>query len=362
MLKHGAIRVGLVGLGRAGVQMHLSELDSMPDLFTLVAGCDVDPARTGDFQKRYPSATAYQNADDLFADPDVELVSIAVPSRLHVSMACRALAAGKTVFLEKPFALSQEGLDRLREADGRYPGKLFLRHNRRFEACYNHILELMDSGIAGEIREIKLRRLRHRFRDDWQTRLDCGGGQLNNWGPHLIDQSLHLLQSDLAFCWSDLKCIAARGDAEDHIKIIFKGKNGRVIDLEISDAVPVNEPVISVYGTRGTLFSKDECTIIMRVLDPSFPIPPAVSRTETPPIFGKGVYSVAPEPVWMEKEIPVAPSNHFEMTDIYRHLYRAIRENVPFPVKNEEGFRTVSVTLAIRAEHPEFASAGDFLN
>jgi len=358
-MPENAIRIGVAGLGRAGVQMHLAELEARPSQYIISAGCDILPDRVAEFQKRFPGAKGYADEDAMFADPDIEMVAIAVPSRLHVALARKALAAGKIVFLEKPFALSEEGLARLREADMAYPGRLFLRHNRRFEACYNHVFELMQKGVAGDVFEVKLRRHRHRYRDDWQTRLDCGGGQLNNWGPHLIDQSLHLLESDTASIWSDMRRIAARGDAEDHIKIIFRGTNGRVVDMEISDAVTSGEPVISVYGTRGTIISQDERTLKIRHLPEGFVIPPEQSRKEAPPLTGPNVYSMIPEPEWIEEEIPVKPADGFDMNDIYSHLYRAVREGVPFPVKNEEGFRTVETTLKIRAQHPEFTAAGD---
>lgn len=354
------VRVGLIGLGRVGIQMHLYELDRFADMFELAACCDVLEDRVAAVKERYPAVHGYTDAEALIADPEVELVTIAVPSRLHVMMAEQALAAGKIVFLEKPFALSMEGLARLRKLDELYPGKLFLRHNRRFEACYNHILDVMKSGVLGDVYEIKLRRLRHRFRDDWQTRLDCGGGQLYNWGPHLIDQALQFLDGDVESVFSDMKVIAARGDAEDHIKLVFRGVNGRVVDVEISDAVPIqNEPVATVYGTRGVLISQDERTLDLQYLAPDFPIPPAVSRLDAPPISGGGVYSTAPDPVWVKESIPVAPANGFDLSSIYKYLYLAIRENLPFPVKNTEGFRNTEMMLKIKAAHPAFTGAGD---
>ena len=44
--------------------------------------------------------------------------------------------------------------------------------------------------------------------------IDCGGGQLNNWGPHIIDHALQFLDYKVAEVWSDLKRVAAVGDAE----------------------------------------------------------------------------------------------------------------------------------------------------
>lgn len=358
-MRKSPIRIGLVGLGRAGVQMHLAELDRLADEYTLVSGCDIDPARAKAFGERYPDAKTYTDSDAFFAGPEAELVSIAVPSRLHVSFAEKALGQGKIVFLEKPFALSEDGLDTLRKLDARCPGRLFLRQNRRFEACFNHVREIIASGLLGNVFEIKLRRLRHRFRDDWQTRLDCGGGQLNNWAPHLIDQALQFLNYQVESVWSDLKREAALGDAEDHVKLVFRGKTGLIVDIEISDAVPLSEAVITVCGTRGSLVSEDERVLKLKYIDPAQALPPRVTRLAPPPLDGPFVYSAAPAPVWIERELPVAPANGFDMSDIYHYLYAAVRDGVPFPVKNAEGFAAAETMLSIREAHPEFRSAGD---
>ena len=345
------IKVGLWGIGRAGHNMHCSELDQFNDLFTIVAACDIDPDRVRILQEKYHCA-GYTDGKQFLENPDVELVSIAVRSTEHVDYALKALKAGKIVFLEKPFALTPKGMEKLEEALKRYPGKLYFRHNRRFEAAFNHIRDIIDSGILGEVFEIKLRRHNYQSREDWQTLLDCGGGQINNWGPHLIDHSLRLLESPLESLWSDLKHVSSKGDADDHIKIIFRGKNGRVIDLEISNCILLPSDVYSVYGTRGTLVSHDESTLHMKYLDPAMELPKTHSSPGTPR-WDSG-YGDADTWPWIEKTIPVHPANGYKMTEIYKYLYAAIREGVPFPVKPEEAFAVIKTTAEIKTQNPQF--------
>ncbi len=353
------INIGIIGLGRAGQQMHLPELRKFSDLWHVSAVCDILPERVAEVCQEYPDATPYTDPDVFFQDKNTDVIAIVTPSQLHVTMTEQALAAGRAVFLEKPFALCEAGLAKLEALDAQYPGKLFLRHNRRFEACYNHVAEVIKSGRIGEVFEIKLRRLRHRFRDDWQTRLDCGGGQLNNWGPHLIDQSLQFLDYHVESIWSDFRRIAARGDAEDHIKLLFRGKTGTIVDLEISDAVPCGEPVITVYGTRGMIVSDDEQTLKIRSLPENYEVPETGARPEAPPVTGPCIYATLPDPEWQFAEIPVAPQNAYDMDDIYRYLHNALCGVAPFPVKNAEGFAVVRTSLQIRKSHPEFLSAPD---
>ena len=89
---------------------------------------------------------------------NVELVDVANRTSDHVPDALAALKAGKTVFLEKPIATCYTEAGKLKTAVARSKGKLYIRHNRRFEAAYQHIREIIASGILGKVYEIKLRR------------------------------------------------------------------------------------------------------------------------------------------------------------------------------------------------------------
>lgn len=346
------IRIGIWGLGRAGWGMHTEEIDRYKDEAKVVAGCDVLPERTAKLKERYPDCKVYTDAEAFLADPDIEVVAVAVRSPQHIDYALRALNAGKIVFLEKPVGLSSEGLVKLEAALAAHPGKLFFRHNRRLEAAFNHIREIIDSGILGNVYEIKLCRHNFAYREDWQAILECGGGQLNNWGPHLIDHALRLLDSPVADIWSDLKNINGLGDAEDTVKVIFRGENGRLIDVEISGGVALPAPVYAVYGDRGALICEDEQDIRLRYLAPESRRPSHKASAETPPLNGS--FQGKFEQKWIRKTIMVEPSNGYTVSDIYHHLYLALRENVPFLIKSEEALAVVRTTEAIKKQNPAF--------
>lgn len=353
------IKVGVWGLGRAGWGMHCAELDLCPDKFEIVAGCDVDVARFERFQNHYPKAKLYTDCAKFLKNSDIELVAVAVPSIYHVDYDIRALKAGKYVFAEKPVALELPALKKLEAASKKYPGKLFCRQNRRFEPCFNHVREIIDSGILGDVYEIKLSRHGYEFRDDWQTLKKFGGGQLNNWGPHLIDHSLRLMDAPIVDVWSDLKLIAARGDAEDHLKIVFRGKNGRVIDVEISGGIALPSPVYAVYGTRGSLISENEQDIKLKYLRPEFKWPKTSPSHDWAPI--NNPWAAKNTPDWIRKTIMVEPSNKWNRNMIYPAIFDAIRNGKTFPIKLEEAFEVVRWTDRIKKQNPQFHSAPDIL-
>lgn len=350
--KKSSLKVGIWGLGRAGYGMHCYELELYRDEFEIVAGCDIEQDHLDAFAKRCPNAKTYLDGDKFLADESIDVVSVAVRSTQHADYAIRALNAGKYVFAEKPVALTSEAVDKLEKAAKEHPGRLFCRHNRRFETAFNHVQEIIRSGILGNVYEIKLCRHAYQFRDDWQAIIDCGGGQLNNWGPHLIDHALRLLESPVASVWSDLKRVTALGDAEDHLKIVFRGENKRIIDVEISGGIAISSPVYAVYGTRGTLVCEDEQDIKLKYLHPDFELPKTAAHPETPPLNGS--FGGSTPIKWVRKTIMVEPSNKANANDIYHHLYMAIREGVPFPVKLEEAFDVVRWTERVKLQNPDF--------
>ena len=341
MNKH-PIRLGLVGLGRAGWGMHCPELKGKEAMFTIVAACDVIPERRKRMIKQY-GCRVYARIEDLIADPQVEVVDITTRSCDHCKHAKLALKAGKKVFLEKPMCHTYAQALQLQKLARIHKGCLYIRHNRRFEPAFQHIREIIASGLLGQVHEIKLRRVSYQRRDDWQAMKRFGGGQLLNWGPHLIDHGLRLLEAPLKRVWSDLKLMAAVGDAEDHIKLILTGANGRIVDIEISGGAAIPEPEWLVWGTRGAL-SCTGGTLTLKYLDPRQRLKPRKADPCTPgTTFGR------PETLrWIEKTIPVNPKRKVNMNTIWDELYRAIRQGGRFPISLAESVKVMEVIAMAR--------------
>lgn len=342
----GPVRVGLVGLGRAGWGMHCDELDLRPDTFRLVAGCDIEGDRLERFAGRYPQAATYGRIELLLADPNVELVAIATRSPDHVPHALAALRAGKKVFLEKPVALTLVGAGKLAAAAKAGPGALFVRHNRRFEPAFVHVREMIASGVLGKVHTVQLRRNGFTFRDDWQTIRRCGGGQLLNWGPHIIDHALQLLGGPPANVWGDLKRIAARGDAEDHVKIVLTGCDGLVVDLEISGGAALSEPEWLVLGSRGALACSGGA-VTLRHLAPGAKVPPARASAATPPMEGP-YHRVGSgrEPKWISRQYPCPAL--CQPDAIWDALYASIRLGKRFPITLSQSLDVMRVIAQVR--------------
>lgn len=349
-----AIKLGAWGLGRIGF-VHVTNFAAQTDLYEVVAGCDVERPKVDRLVADYGCA-GYTAPEEMLADPHVELVIIATRSLTHVANAWQALAAGKYVLLEKPIAMSFAEIEQLRQADRRYPGKLFFLHNHRFEPAMQQCFAIARSGLLGDLIQVKLCR-HHVFsrRADWQAYLRYGGGQLNNWGSHIIDHALQFIGGPVKDIWGNLQGVNTIADAETHVKVVLTGENGIVVDLEISNNVALPGPLCTVYGSRGSLICADEKSLRLRYLVPGFQFSEATASTASPPLDG-GHFSDMDLP-WRDETQAVEPDTNmwvYVEIETARHLYRAVREGVPFPVANADALEVSRIIQVVKDQNPDF--------
>src|SRR5208282_6770919 len=98
---------------------------------TTAAIADTDAALRESVSLRYHAQSAYKHSDEIFADPNVDLVILAVGDRFHVPLATDAVRAGKHVLVEKPLGVSTQECENLRLLVP--PDRIFaIGCNRRF--------------------------------------------------------------------------------------------------------------------------------------------------------------------------------------------------------------------------------------
>lgn len=343
------IKLGLVGVGRAGWGMHCEEIEDKKEQFQIVAACDILPERCEKMAKRYGCRT-YTDIADLVRDPEVEIVDIATRSCDHYAHAKMALEAGKDVLLEKPFCETYAEALELRDLAEKLGRKLYARHNRRFELHFQKIRELQKSGLLGHIYEIHIARNGYTRRDDWQTLSQFGGGQLLNWGPHIIDQSLQFLDEKAEILCSDLKHTVAAGDCEDHLTIVLKGEDGTLVHMQISGGVALPCPDYEAFGTKGSLRVYGD-TMQLRYLDPSDPLPDPVADPGTPgQTFGATGTFASNKPLkWIEEEWK---RENEDLSVIWTAMYEDYRNGVPYPIKMEEALAVIEVIDTVKQGTP----------
>jgi predicted dehydrogenase len=147
------VGIGVVGAGmisQRGILPHLSQ-DDITDRVRLHAVCDLAPGRAEASAERYRIPKWYESYDDLLADADVDLVTIATPIGLHHEHCKLALEAGKHVHANKTMTTTvAEADDLIRAADAAglhisaSPGEVLRPQVTR-------IRELIAQGAIGDL-------------------------------------------------------------------------------------------------------------------------------------------------------------------------------------------------------------------
>jgi len=349
-----AIKFGVVGIGRFGAQ-HCRYFTRDQNKYELAALCDIDPERIRIVSEQF-GGKGYTDYAEFLAAPEMELVIIATRSLDHARNAEQALAAGKTVLLEKPIGVTTADHELLKKLDKAYPDALYFCHNHRFEPAFGNAQTIVAEGLLGQIQVAKLCK-HHNFmrRNDWQMRLDCGGGQLSVWGPHLLDQGLQLIGAPVREVRSYLRRILTPGDGDDHVKITLIAENDVAVEIEISNSVALPGPYCAIYGDRGALmYGQDQKTLQLKYLDPEFRWPEAVADAGTG--AGKPM-CVEQDLPWIEETRDVIPDtsmwDHVEIA-IAEHLYNALRNAIPFPIRNAEALEVVRITEIVKQQNSQF--------
>jgi len=336
------IRAAVVGIGRIG-RAHVAELCSYSKQYEVIAVADHAPDRLENIPSLPENALKYSSLDEMLKNPDIDMVTICTRHPDHVPMALKIMEAGKIAVDEKPVATSVAEMELLREALKKHPGKLYFRHNRCFEPAFLKTKQLLDSGLIGDIQYIKLyRSIGYCRRNDWMTMPEFYGGLLTNWGPHLIDQALRFLDAPVVDLWADVRHVISIGDGDDMFKVLMKGANGRLADVEVTGANAMPGRQMEIIGSRGTLIYNGGPQLEVRRIDPAVELKPLKPHPENPPLeygnFDEKLYFVE-----SKYDIPKEISTDY----IWKSIYDEIVNGVPSPVTFESAYRVVKVTEEI---------------
>lgn len=258
------MRFAIIGAGVIGT-VHARLLDSLSEKATLVAVVDVDVERAhqlGDPR----GARVYSDAASLYAEDDVDAVSICLPSALHSDFAVEALSAGKHVLVEKPIDISLPAADRLIEAE-RASGKVVtVISQRRFQATSSFVKRSIARGelgriTSGSVESPFFRPQAYYDSGDWRGTLAIdGGGALMNQGIHALDLLVWALGEPVRVSAFTGQVAHERIEVEDIAAAVIEFEGGAIGTILASTAAYPGLPVrLSVHGDAGSaVIEQDE--------------------------------------------------------------------------------------------------------
>jgi len=166
-----------------------------------------------DAQRKFGFKEAGTVANELLADPAVDLVCITTRHDAHAALVVDALRAGKHVFVEKPLALDDEQLRAVEAAAAASTGVLLVGFNRRFSPLAVTMRDaLRERGPIVATYRVNAGPLPA---GHWLNDPAVGGGRIIGEGCHFVD-FLAFLTGDAAIDSVEARCAGRpRGPAED---------------------------------------------------------------------------------------------------------------------------------------------------
>ena len=270
------LRVGVAGLSMG--YGHLNSYKNDPRV-VLYAICDNDPEWLKWVADKEKPAKYYENFTDMANDPELDAISVCLPTVYHTEATVAALRAGKHVLCEKPMAMCYADAIKMLKASEETGKKLMISHQQRFGSDIQMLKHRQEAGFFGDIYFIRIAWRRPRsamagitrfaqrgsgafYNRNWFNEKDKGGGVLRDLGTHMIDLALYIAGfPELEGAYGNLYRKfyppdydgSFTVDSEDLASAHIKFAGGLSVQLEVSFASHVADEIVltEIYGTKG---------------------------------------------------------------------------------------------------------------
>ena len=254
------MKYALIGCGRIAANHIAAALNCG---FDIVALCDIDSRAAQRLIDIFSlkQTRIYNDHQHLLDIESVDVVSIATPSGSHAKIAIDCCKHNVNVIIEKPVALSLKDANSICEAVEKNGVKATVCHQNRFNKAVAKSMELVRSGMLGDIYCVSANVLWNRgpeyyAQSSWRGTWEQDGGVLMNQGIHNID----LLRW---FSGSKVKAVSAMISNKLHPYIQVEDIGVAVLEFQngclgtvncTSNVFPQNlEETLYILGSRGTI-------------------------------------------------------------------------------------------------------------
>lgn len=227
------VTIGLIGAGSFAVSTLLPIIAAHPDKFRLKTIVNRSGDKALNAARQFKAEKCSSDQNDIFNDPEIDLVMICTRHNNHADLVLKGLNAGKHVYTEKPLAISLEQLDSIKafykENEGKIVPALMVGFNRRFSKAANEIKRLLDKRTAPAF-------VRYRMNagfvpaDAW---VHGDGGRIIGEGCHLVDLMQYLIGCDVVDSnAAHFKPKAGIYLSEDNRFLTLEFEDGSVAEIE----------------------------------------------------------------------------------------------------------------------------------
>ena len=325
-------KVGIIGYGGMG-KWHQEKL-GLCGCAQAVAVYDIDPSKY-----EVPAAKDIKKCaslGELLALP-LDFVIVSTPNDFHADISKKALAAGKNVLCEKPATMNAAELELVIGAAKDAHRVFSVHQNRRWDKDFRIVKKTYDERILGRPFFIESRMQgANGIPGDWRKKKASGGGMLFDWGVHLIDQVLWMVDSPIVEAYPQLLKVKS-DECDDMVKISMKFANGVCALIEVNTFSFIPEWRWHYCADQGTLY-------IDNLMDVGGAMRRLVREGEQGPskLAGSGpTRTFAPSAYGSYEELPLPDGVDSDHLNLYRNFIAACDGKAELIVRPEESLRVM---------------------
>jgi UDP-N-acetyl-2-amino-2-deoxyglucuronate dehydrogenase len=288
MSSHSIVRFAIIGAGVIG-DVHAQAIRSLPDVAALSLIVSTREASARRLAEARGAGGYSTDLDAVFADPDIDAVSICTPSGLHADQAVAALEAGKHVMIEKPIDVSLDAADRIIAAERASGAKVAVVSQHRFDPATEQVVAAIQAGDLGRLTSGIASTAwwrgqsyydAGRWRGTWAM---DGGGAIMNQTIHTIDLLVAMLGVPTEVFAYAARLAHERIEVEDTAVAVVRFASGALGVIHgTTAAYPGLEAGVRVFGTKGSAVIADDHLVYFHRNPgpaPELPMPPPAVDT-----------------------------------------------------------------------------------
>ena len=235
--------------GMAGI--HIDKVLNKYDRVDVKGVYDIDPARNKAAEEK--GYIAYSSKEELLNDPEIDIVLVATTNEYHKELCIEALRHGKTVLCEKPATMTASDLEEI-IAVAKETGMIFtVDQNRRVNKDFVAMRRAVEQGLLGDVYVIESRVEGSRgLPAGWRCEKAKGGGMMLDWGVHLIDQLMYMIDEKVVNIFCKMYSVHYP-EVDDNFRLTMTFESGLTAHIEVSTNNYIRHPRWYVLGSEGTL-------------------------------------------------------------------------------------------------------------
>ena len=238
------VNVGVIGVGAMG--HNHARVYSKLENANLMAVSDLLKSKAEEVSKEY-NTKGFIDYNDILKMPEIEAVSVCVPTTHHFNVVMDAIEHGKHVLVEKPIAFTLREAKAMVKAAKSEGVKLATGHVERFNPAVGKTKELIKNDVIGEIVSASAKRV-----GPFPPRIK-DVGVIIDLAIHEVDIMFYLFESPVSRIYANMGSRLERCEYEDHAEIMSKFKNGIIGMLEVNWLTPYKKRKLEITGVDGII-------------------------------------------------------------------------------------------------------------